>query len=155
MPIYLKNPVVGLFSCGLEIPTPKSKYSLTASNAEIYSQISSYQQDYLTNLIKDLQEKKITVVVSQWSIDKSIIQCFLQHGISAISWLPADQLEYLSGVTGASICSSIHKISSLQPGYAEEISQVQFSNDATANIIVKSSPSSECVIMIRFFQTFK
>ncbi|EGC37275.1 hypothetical protein DICPUDRAFT_77063 [Dictyostelium purpureum] len=140
MPKIIVNSNILVLSCPLEFPKPKTNFSITVNSLEEYESILKVKSQYYQNIIAIIEAIGVTnlVIVCQWGIDQEINQYLSNKKISAVCWVPGDDLERISSINN-------------YIGHCERISEIVMGNDSSNRYIEFSgcTYSSTVTILVR------
>jgi T-complex protein 1 subunit epsilon len=138
-----------VISFPLEVPKPKTKYSVNISNAEDYKELESIQHRYYRKVIEILSKIEFDLLICQWGIDEFLNQWLLDHNKIAIRYVAGDDIERISISTGSKICPVLDQMNDKMLGYCESISQEYLKDDTSIIKIENSKDSKVCSILVR------
>lgn len=117
----IKKARIALLACPLEPPKLKIKHDLNVKGAEEYAKLAAYEQDVFRDMISALKKAEVSVVLCQWGFDDEANSLLLQHGISAVRWVGAQELEMAAVHCGASIVSQLEALDGSMLGIADVV----------------------------------
>ena len=79
MPKEIKDAKVALLTCPFEPPKPKTKHTITISEASHYEELYAREQAYFTEMVDRCVKSGATCVMCQWGFDDEANHLLLQR----------------------------------------------------------------------------
>eukprot|EP01132_Coremiostelium_polycephalum_P004309 gene4309-5394_t len=144
MPKSIQNARILVLSCPLEVPKPKTNSEILISNPNQYNQLLELKNRYYKLVERQLQRLNVNFIACQWGFDPEINSMLSRLGISALSWVPGDQLQRIALATDAFIVSDLIGAISISEEETEELDSNQ--TVVSESMIGKCEEINEIVI---------
>lgn len=78
---------IAVLSCSLDLPRPKSQFSLNATSNEGFETLNQLSIIHAQNTLSNLKKLEVEVVFCQWGIDPYLSELLASNGIVAVQWV--------------------------------------------------------------------
>eukprot|EP01080_Neovahlkampfia_damariscottae_P011747 gene11747-5085_t len=144
-----KNCKVLVISFPLEIPKPKTKFSVNITNAEDYEEIENIQNRYYQRVFDKLSAIDFDILICQWGIDETINNWLFEKHKIAIRYVAGDDLERISISSNAKICPNLDYLNDDFIGFFDLISQEFLKDDSSIIKLENLNHSKVCSILVK------
>ncbi|KAF2072197.1 hypothetical protein CYY_006494 [Polysphondylium violaceum] len=146
----MTNARVLVLSEALEIPKPKSNFSININSIHEYNRLFDIKNQYFKQIKEKLTSINPTLVVCQWAIDQEINEFLFANDINAISWVQGNDLENIALITNASIVYDLldTPIDDIVLGEADIVKEITPINDSSVRYIEISNQRPTPIVSI-------
>lgn len=145
MPKEIKNAKIALLTCPFEPPKPKTKHTVTISEASHYEELYAREQEYFKEMTDLCVNSGATCVMCQWGFDDEANHLLLQKNLPAVRWVGGVELELLAIATGARITPRFQELTPDKLGFAGCIRTVEMGTTKDRMLIVEDCPNTNAV----------
>ena len=147
MPQKIENAKIALLDCPLEIKNLDRETRISISSPEQLQSFMSQEEEFITQMIKKIQDSQANVVICQKGID-DIAQFYLaKKGIYAIRRVPKSDMAKVARATNGKIVTSINDLSSEDLGFAEIVEEKRRQDEGFTHITGCKNPKSVTLLL--------
>jgi T-complex protein 1 subunit epsilon len=138
-----------VISFPLEVPKPKTKYTVNISNVEDYKELENIQHRFYSKVTEILSKIEFDLLICQWGIDEFLNQWLFDQNKIAIRYVAGYDIERISISTGSKICPVLDQINNQILGFCDSISQEYLKDDTSIIKIENSKNTKVCSILVK------
>jgi len=145
----IENPRILLLDCPLEYKKAESQMSVDVSKEEHWTQILQQEEDYVTNMCKEIIKFKPDVVITEKGLSDLAQHWFVKNGITALRRLKKTDNLRVARACGATIVNRTDEIQESDIGTGAGLFEVRKIGDEYFCFIEECKEPKACTIILR------
>lgn len=148
MPKEIKDAKIAILTCPFEPPKPKTKHTGEISSVEAYKKLYALEQQYFTEMVKQVKDTGANLVLCQWGFDDEANHLLLQNHLPAVRWVGGVELELLAIATNGRIVPRFSELSAAKLGNAGVVRELSFGTTKDRMLVVEECANSKAVTIL-------
>mmetsp|Transcript_347 Transcript_347/g.205 ORF Transcript_347/g.205 Transcript_347/m.205 type:complete len:536 (+) Transcript_347:54-1661(+) len=148
MPKTVEDAKMCILTCPFEPPKPKTKHKLDISSKEAYDRLYQQEQDYFTQMVKQVKDSGANLVICQWGFDDEANHLLLQNQLPAVRWVGGVELELIAIATGGRIVPRFSELTAEKLGTAGRVREVAFGTTKERMLVIEDCKFSNAVTVL-------
>lgn len=146
----IKDAKICIITSPFEPPKPQTKHNINISSAQDYKKLYQTEQNYFTQMVKQVKDSGANVVLCQWGFDDEANHLLLQNELNAVRWVGGVDIELLALTTGGRIIPRFAEITPEKLGKAETVRELSFGTTNEKMLVIEKGKNSKaCTILVR------
>lgn len=145
MPKDIKDARLAILTCPFEPPKPKTKHQLDITSTEAYHALHAAEQEYFTQMVKDVKDSGANLVICQWGFDDEANHLLLQNELPAVRWVGGVELELIAIATGGRIVPRFAELSAAKLGRAGRVRELNFGTTNDHMLVIEDCANTRAV----------
>lgn len=139
---------IAILTCPFEPPKPKTKNGVIIKDVDSYNKLYEKEQEYFTNMVKQVKDSGANLVVCQWGFDDEANHLLLQNELPAVRWVGGVELELIAIATGGRIVPRFEELSSEKLGKSGRVREVTYGTNKDRMIFVERCDNTKAVTIL-------
>ncbi len=145
MPKLIKDAKIAILTAPFEPPKPKTKHKLDIDSVEKYEELYKQEQQYFTDMVKQVKDSGANLVICQWGFDDEANHLLFANKLPAVRWVGGVELELIAMATGGRIVPRFSELTAEKLGHAGKVREVSFGTTKDHMIVIEECASTKAV----------
>jgi T-complex protein 1 subunit epsilon len=141
----IKDAKIAILTAPFEPPKPKTKHKLDVDSVEKYNELHHQEQQYFTDMVKQVKDSGANLVICQWGFDDEANHLLFANKLPAIRWVGGVELELIAMATGGRIVPRFSELSAAKLGHAGHVKEISFGTSKDRMVVIEDCASTKAV----------